>query len=192
MSRPRSCVALGIDPGIAKLGVALVRLDNIGTRVGYLDTWKTPAKTPDGERLDRLCLKLLQFLETEIPDVVGYEQQMGVQLAIGRDDPEKVNRATPRLHDCCGIVRAASLATDRTRAVYEIAPSSAKVAVLGKGRSRGGDPKARVKAAVKLIVGPNRRYSADAADAVAVAVATGRRWLRDQLVEEAETKELFG
>ena len=187
---PDSCIAVGIDPGFAKVGFGLVELTPWGTRVLDLGTWRTAKGPSDDERMGRIGVQMLEYFAMKKPDVVAYESQIGVQIGVNRDEPEKVNKYTPRLHQCCGMVMLASLASHRARPVYAVASSTMRVAVLGKGRGRAS--KEQLQAGVRLIVGPNRRFSKDASEATAAAVVAGRKWLHEQRIEHAQQKELFG
>jgi Holliday junction resolvasome RuvABC endonuclease subunit len=126
------------------------------------------------ERMDLICDRVLELLELHKPEVMGYENQAGVEAGKAKlmlEDPTKVhsNASSRRVHEVVGALRCA--ARIHRLPCYEVAPATVKVSLLGKGGGRGS--KAQVKQAVSRMLGVS--CSEHAADALAVAVATGRR-----------------
>ena len=165
-------VIVGVDPGFAHLGLAVLELKPTSTRVLHHATFQTRSTDDDGDRLDSIAERLLDLFEEYDPEAVGYENQAGVLVGKSeRDQP--VTFASMRVHEVAGIIRCAARAFDLP--VYVLAPSSVKVAVLGKGggRAKKGVVKDRVRRLFHL-----GACSEHVADAVAIAVGTGVRHRR--------------
>jgi crossover junction endodeoxyribonuclease RuvC len=171
-------IIIGIDPGFAFVGVGVIELLPTSTRVIHHETFTTRPKDEDGSRLDAIAEHLLDLLEQFDPDALGYENQAGVEVAAHRPrkDGSEVdvwtNASSRRVHEVSGIIRCAARCFDLT--VYCLAPSTVKVALLGKGGGR--KKKAAVKERVRSIFGVT--CSEHAADALAVALGTGVRHRR--------------
>lgn len=162
-------IIVGIDPGFAALGLAVLELLPTSTRVLYHETYKTKSTDDDGDRLDSISERVLDLIEEHAPEAVGYENQAGVLVGKSeRDQP--VTFASMRVHEVAGIIRCAARAFDLP--VYVLAPSSVKCAVLGKGGSRAkkGVVKDRVRRLFAL-----GQCSEHVADAVAIGIGTGVR-----------------
>lgn len=172
-------IIVGIDPGFAFLGVGVIELLPTSTRVLHHETFTTRAKDDDTDRLDGIAEHVLDLLEQFDADAVGYENQAWAenaarQRARKHDDQEvQVSASSRRVHEVSGIIRCAARCFDVP--VYCLAPSTVKVAILGKGgtKQRGKQP---VKDRVRTIFGI--RCSEHAADALAIAIGTGVRHRR--------------
>jgi crossover junction endodeoxyribonuclease RuvC len=170
-------IIIGIDPGFAFLGVGVIELLPTSTRVLHHETFITRPKDDDTDRLDTIAEHLLDLLEQFDPAAVGYENQAGVEVAANKRSLEKQtvgsNASSRRVHEVSGIIRCAARCFDLP--VYCLAPSTVKVALLGKGGGR--QKKAAVKDRVRTIFGV-AGCSEHAADALAVAIGTGVRHRR--------------
>lgn len=170
-------IIIGIDPGFAFVGIGIIELLPTRTRVIHHETFTTRAKDEDGGRLDAIAEHLLSVLEQFDPAALGYENQAGVEVAAHRPRKEGetdvwTNASSRRVHEVSGIIRCAARAFDLP--VYCLAPSTVKVALLGKGGGR--KKKSAVKERVRAIFGV--ACSEHAADALAIAIGTGVRHRR--------------
>jgi crossover junction endodeoxyribonuclease RuvC len=160
---------LGIDPGFAFVGFGLVEFLTLATRVRHHETYRTRTTEDDHARLDAIADHVCDVIERWQPDAIGYENQSGV--AVGKAERDvPVSFASQRVLEVVGIIRAAA----RFNAVpcYVLAPSTVKVAVLGKGGGRA--KKDRVTRAVRTIFGLGK-CSEHAADAIATAIGARRK-----------------
>lgn len=171
-------IALGWDPGVATLAWAALDLQPTRTRVAGHGVIGVPSgDAPDeGARLDALAARIADVTEHTLPDVVGYEYQLGAHVGIERDGGGQYATAALRLvHDVTGMIRfAARVLFEAPLPVYRIQPQTAKVALLGKGNRTA--EKAAVQAAVRRMFGV--AASSHESDAVAIAVATVRQHRR--------------
>jgi crossover junction endodeoxyribonuclease RuvC len=175
-------IIVGVDPGYAFMGVGVIELQPSSTRVLHHSTFATLAKDEDATRLDAIAEHLLDLLEHYEVDALGYENQAIVEAGkhrirrqlqeAGGADADS-NFSSSRVHEVAGIIRCAARCFDVP--CYCLAPSSVKVAVLGKGGGRA--KKGAVKARVRAIFGVER-LSEHAADALAIALGTSVRHRR--------------
>ena len=149
---------LGIDPGSRVLGYAA--LDAVGERAPRLvyvecGVLCAPAGAPLEERLAEIARGLSEVIAELAPDVAAVEDIFA--------------RVNPRTALALGQARGAALATIGMAGlrVFSYPPALVKQAVTGHGRA----PKAQVARMVCVLTGLRRPPSADAADALAVAVA---------------------
>lgn len=173
-------IAFGVDPGFAFLGLGVLEVTANRTRVLHLDTFTTSSKDADEHRLDRIADYLADMADRYAPDVIGYENQAGVEVGMQRmreADPTKAgtNYSSRRVHEVSGIIRCVARMYDLP--CYCLAPNTVKVAVLGKGGGRA--KKDRVKAAVRAIF--RVHGSEHAADGVAIAVGAVSAHRRHEL-----------
>jgi crossover junction endodeoxyribonuclease RuvC len=163
---------IGIDPGMAFLGLAVLEVKLQSRRLLRLETFaSTPKDGTDEERLDRIADRILDAIDTFKPDAIAYENQSGVTAGKEQDgEGARSTASSRRVHEVTGIARCAARLFELP--CYVLAPSSVKLAVLGRGGGRAS--KARVKDAVRTCFGVPR-CSEHAADAVAVAVAAARQ-----------------
>lgn len=174
---PAAVIVLGIDPGFAFVGLAVVEMTASRARVLFAETFKTSrASGADEDRLDAIFDRLLDVIDDRGPAVVGYENQAGVEAGKAKrilEDPSavgEINASSRRVHEVTGAIRCAARVYGLP--CYAVAPSSVKLALLGKGGGRAS--KSAVKAAVARYLG-GVGLSEHAADGAAVAVATSRR-----------------
>lgn len=174
-------IIIGVDPGFANIGIGVLELERSVTRVVHHETFVTTTRDGEAEeRLDAIAEHLLDVCEQFDPAAIGYENQAGFAVAAARGDEggPGINAAARRLGEVTGIIRC--VARCYSLPCYCIAPSSVKVAVLGKGGGRA--PKERMKRAVREIFKVGR-CSEHAADAIAIAVGTGVRHRRAMLTQ---------
>jgi crossover junction endodeoxyribonuclease RuvC len=146
---------LGVDPGVARLGLAVV--DGGGRKADLI--WAgavgTPADAEESERLRRLCEAVREAISIHRPASVAVER-----VAWNRNHVSAltVARAT-------GAIMV--VAADAGLPVAEYGPNEVKIAVTGMGNA----DKAQVRRALERVHGlTSVPAQADAADAVAVAL----------------------
>lgn len=176
-------IGLGVDPGFAFVGFALVDFLSTSTRIVHQETFRTSSKETDEQRLDLIADRLADLVERFNPAFIAYENQAIVEAAKHarrRKDPESElasNFSSCRVHETAGIIRCAARFYDLP--CYVEAPSTVKVAVLGKGGGRA--PKSRVKEAIQTIFRVDG-LSEHAADAIACAVSGSRKHQRERVL----------
>ncbi len=146
---------LGVDPGVAATGVAVVARRGGRTEVTWFETVRTPAGLADELRLHRLHDAVREAISTHRPDAVAVERVMWGQ---NKTSALGVARAI-------GVILLA--AAQAGVAVEEFAPLEVKMAVTGAGNA----DKERVRDALVRVHGVSGvPEQPDAADAVAVAL----------------------
>ena len=145
---------LGVDPGTAAVGLAVVEGSAREQRVAWAATVRTPTGLPPAERLRRLHTKVVEVIQTHRPEAVALEALMWGQ---NRQSAMQVARAT-------GVILLA--AAQARLPVEEYAPLQVKMAVTGVGNA----PKDAVRRALRIIGIRGVPDELDAADAVATAV----------------------
>jgi crossover junction endodeoxyribonuclease RuvC len=146
---------LGIDPGTAACGYAIVH-ENDG-RLRALDHgwWKTPARERPEARLKTIFEAVQELLQQYEPDAVALEESF-----VGADARTALSVGQAR-----GVVLVASALAGVECAEY--APARVKQAVCGYGRAE----KAQVERMVRTILSLTEpATSTHASDALAVAI----------------------
>ena len=149
-----SCV-MGVDPGVAKLGLAVVARDGRRPALIWADTVTTHAGTPEADRLKSLADAVREAIVAHRPMSVAVER-----VAFNRNTVSAltVARAT-------GAVMVA--AAEAGLAVEEYSPTQVKSAVTGAGNA----DKRQVRDALERVHGfRDLPSSPDAVDAAAVAL----------------------
>ena len=146
---------LGVDPGLATTGLAVLEADEGRARIAWSFTVKTPAGLPEPLRLRLLYAQVRDAIGEHHPDAMAVERLMwGRNVGSAMD----VARAT-------GVALLA--AADANVPVEEYAPLEVKMAIAGAGHA-GKDQVRRALARTHGLEGvPDQP---DAADAVAVAL----------------------
>jgi len=150
---------LGIDPGIATIGFAIVDADKNKQKLIKCGVISTPAHTSLASRLELIYNDITELLDVFKPDVVSIEELFfntnittGIAVAHGRGV----------------LLLACQKAGVR---IYEYTPLQVKQAVVGYGRAE----KHQVMDMVKRICGLSAAPKPDdAADAVALAICHAR------------------
>jgi crossover junction endodeoxyribonuclease RuvC len=146
---------LGVDPGVARLGLAVVDGGGRTSDLIWAGAVDTPAGAEESERLLRLCEAVREAISTHRPGSVAVER-----VAWNRNHVSAltVARAT-------GAIMV--VAADAGLSVAEYGPNEVKIAVTGMGNA----DKAQVRRALEKVHGlASVPTQADAADAVAVAL----------------------
>jgi len=149
-----SCV-LGVDPGVANVGLAVVARTDRKVSLVWATTVRTPSDLTGSSRLRRLADEVGAAIGLHAPDAVAIER-----LAWNRNQVSalQVARATG----------AVMVVADRAGLpVEEYGPNEVKIAVTGAGNA----DKHQVRDALVRIHGlRNCPVQADAVDAVAIAL----------------------
>lgn len=148
-------VVLGVDPGFACVGLAVVSRGRPRTRVLWSDTVRTPSGLEEAQRLRWVSDAVREAIATHRPDALALERVMWGQ---NRTSALSVARAT-------GVIMLA--AAEAGVPVEEYAPLEVKLAVTGIGNA---DKRQVREALVRTLRVDGVPKQADAADAVAVAV----------------------
>ena len=147
---------LGIDPGSLRTGVGIVDVTPDGRARHVFHTALVVAHADDFPlRLKAIFDGLLELVNAYVPDEVAIER---VFMARNPDSALKLGQA--RGAALCAVLT-------RTLPVHEYAPTEIKRAVTGGGRA----DKTQVQHMVKMLLGLEATPQADAADALAVAIA---------------------
>jgi len=149
-------LVIGIDPGTALTGYGIV-LENSNTslQMKACGAIRTPAHTPDEERLCKLYESLTAILHENKPDCAAVEKlyfQRNVTTAL------KVGQAR-------GVIMLAL--AQASIPIYEYNPMDIKLAVTGYGLAEKNQVQQMVKALLQLEKTPKPD---DVADALAVAI----------------------
>jgi crossover junction endodeoxyribonuclease RuvC len=162
-------ICFGIDPGSRRTGWGAVRMD--GSRLSQVGCGVIAADL-DGSMPDRLR-EIFDGLEAALaahsPDVVFLESIFH----------HKSVRSALVLGQARGVALLA--AGGAGRPVGEVSPAEVKKAVTGSGRAEKG----QVQEMVRVLLGQERRAQADAADALAIAIAGATRARFDALTGAA-------
>jgi crossover junction endodeoxyribonuclease RuvC len=148
-------LVIGVDPGMAATGLAVVGMTKGRAGVVSADTVRTAAGDPEAERLLTLHRAVERAIEAHRPEALAVESLMwgrnaGSAMAVAR---------------ASGVILLA--AARRGIPVHEYAPLEVKMAVTGSGSAAKQD----VRRALARLHGLEGVPSApDAADAVAVAL----------------------
>lgn len=146
---------LGLDPSLSCTGWGIVRSE--GARLSHVANGQVPtdAKAPIAERLHHLHDAIVAVIETHRPDRAAVEEVF----------VNKNPQSTLKLAQARGAVLAACGSAGLP--VAEHAARLVKKAVVGTG----GAEKAQVQAMLKVLLPGAAVAGADAADALAVAIA---------------------
>jgi crossover junction endodeoxyribonuclease RuvC len=150
-------VVLGVDPGTAAVGLAVVGSSNARPSVRWSATVRTPAGLSGADRLRRIHDAVRQAISEHRPQAMAIERLMWGRNTQSAMD---VSRAT-------GVVLLA--AAQAGLAVEEYPPLQVKMAVTGVGNA----PKEAVRRSLTRVFGIDGvpgPSEPDAIDAVAVAV----------------------
>ena len=177
-------IALGIDPGFAFLGLGVVEVSSSSTRVLLHETFTTSAHDDTPARLDAIADRILDAIDDDTPTIIAYENQAGVevgmQLLREKEGKGGTNYSSRRVHEVSGIIRCAARSAELP--CYCLAPSTIKVALLGKGG--GHAKKDQLKTAVRRMLGV-AGCSEHAADALAIAIGGVQAHRRAQVLARA-------
>lgn len=163
---------LGVDPGTASVGVAVVARSAASVEVRWTATVRTgPGAAP--QRLLAIHDRIRQVIDEHRPDAMAVERLMW-----GRN-----TRSAMEVARASGVIVLA--AAQAGIPVEEYAPLEVKMAVTGVGNA----PKETVRSALARLIGVRGVPSEpDAADAVAVAVCHLQQARMRRLVAAGRSK----
>lgn len=146
---------LGVDPGFATTGVAVVEREGGKLRHVFIGTLKTPAGQPQAERLALLWQGMTSLIAEHEPEVVAIERlffnsNVKTAMAVGQ---------------ASGVALAA--AAQAGLEVHEYTPPEVKQSVAGVGGASKLQVQTMVAALLRLAEIPK---PPDAADACALAI----------------------
>jgi crossover junction endodeoxyribonuclease RuvC len=146
---------LGVDPGLARLGLAVVDGSGRKTALVWAGAVDTASDAEESERLRQLCAAVREAIAAHRPASVAVER---VAWNKNHVSALSVARAT-------GAIMV--VAADAGLSVSEYGPNEVKIAVTGMGNA----DKQQVRRALVRVHGlQDVPMQADAADAVAVAL----------------------
>lgn len=150
---------LGLDPGIATVGFAILDSDGFRQKLVTCGVITTPAHTPLTHRLDQIYSDLEELIATYHPEVMSVEELFfynnittGISVAEGR-----------------GVILLCAFRSGLR--VFEYTPMQVKQAVVGYGLAEKRQIMDMVKRILNLPAVPKPD---DAADAVALALCHAR------------------
>jgi len=145
---------LGIDPGLATLGVALVRAVGGQRQLVNVGVVTTPAGMPGPKRLASIHADLRELLASMRPDAAAVEQ-----LFFASNSTTAMQVAEAR-----GVILLAM--EESGVPVWEYTPMQVKVSLTGYGKAT----KAQMTRMVRNLVSVPEKLPDDAFDAVAIAL----------------------
>jgi crossover junction endodeoxyribonuclease RuvC len=160
---------LGLDPGSLHTGFGVIERSGSTLRVLDVGRISCPPKAPLPERLALLVTRLDELIQKAQPEAAAIESPF-----VGLNNRSLIVLAQ---------ARGALLATLALRHVpiAEYSPAEVKSAITGSGRA----DKEQVAKMVQLLLGGSirdgLRWSADASDALAVALCCAQRWRIDHI-----------
>lgn len=162
-------IAIGWDPGTSNLGYGVLDLGPSYARcLAHGNVGESKVSTVH-EQLNALSLRIDELMNRWTPEVMGYEDQAGVEVAMQRDGTGS-NYSSRRLHEVTGMLRhAANTGLAEPIPLYVPQPRTIKVAVLGKGHG-GADKKAVQRWIDRMFGIKSNQHGADAIGAAIAAV----------------------
>jgi crossover junction endodeoxyribonuclease RuvC len=147
-------VVLGVDPGTAAVGLAVVQREGSGLRVLWAGTLRTPAGLASERRLRRLHEGVVTAIREHAPGAMAVER-----LLWGRN-----SQSAMAVAQASGVIMLAAAETGIP--VEEYAPLEVKMAVTGVGNASKEDVRRSLSRLLRMEGVPDEP---DAADAAAVA-----------------------
>jgi crossover junction endodeoxyribonuclease RuvC len=143
-------VVVGIDPGLANLGIGVVREDGKTPVFLYSDCIRTSTDTPHPQRLALLYKAVRGVLEVQQPNALAIEAQYfhaqpGTAFKVG---------------EAVGVVMLACAQLEIP--VFEYGPMEVKQALVGTGQASKEQVIFMVRATLQLKISPSSSHSADA------------------------------
>jgi len=150
-------LVLGIDPGIERLGWALVEKTKEGFERIDSGVKKTPKEHPTSKRLFEIHQFLDNLIKKEKPDAVSTEKlffasNVKTALTIG---------------EVRGVIL--SVAEMHSLGIREFTPLQLKMAICGYGKAAKQEVASMLRFSIKL---PKKRLLDDETDAIALALAS--------------------
>lgn len=143
-------VVLGVDPGLANLGLGVVREAGLASSFVWADLVRTPSDAPTPERLLRLHDAVRGAVERYRPDAVAVESQFFHRQA---GTAFKIGEAVGAVLLACAMARVPA---------FEYGPMEVKEALVGTGGATKEQVIFMVRATLALPSGPRSTHAADA------------------------------
>jgi crossover junction endodeoxyribonuclease RuvC len=167
---------LGVDPGMGSTGFGLIEFEKQGSLLYRESGVLRPRGTSVSPRLQQIFRGLTRLIETSKPRFMAVERPF-----FGKNVKSAM---------LLGQARGAALlaAAETGLEVHEISPLEVKQAVVGYGRADKG----QIQAMVRSILGIRQVLTADAADALAVALCLAHSLPLKISLQEALLKDFRG
>lgn len=164
---------LGVDPGMGSTGFGLIEFERQGSLLYRESGVLRPRGTSVPSRLQQIFCGLTRLIESAKPRFMAVERPF-----FGKNVKSAM---------LLGQARGAALlaAAETGLEVQEISPLEVKQAVVGYGRADKG----QIQAMVRAILGIRQVLSADAADALAVALCLAHSLPLKTSLQEALLKD---
>lgn len=152
-------VILGIDPGIERLGIAILKIDPLAKtkeELVFSECFNTSKNEPHADRLSKINEHIITIINKYSPTVIAIEKLFFT-----------VNKKTALM---VAEARGAVLCAigQKNIKVIELSPTEIKQAVAGYGRATKADI---IKMVPKIISMPTKSMQDDEIDAIAVALS---------------------
>jgi crossover junction endodeoxyribonuclease RuvC len=158
---------LGVDPGTARLGWGIIKLNSNQPTVGDYGCLETDKNKPDDIRLKELYQAFTKLLKTFKPDVVAVEDLFFF----------KNQKTIIKVSQARGVILLASAMLNIPTSSHS--PLQVKMAVTGYGKADKNQVQQMIKSILKLDSIPKPD---DTADALAVALTYSFSWkLKDKV-----------
>jgi crossover junction endodeoxyribonuclease RuvC len=160
-------IVVGIDPGLANLGIGVVREQGVTAHYLHAELVRTSSESPSPQRLAYIYQAVKNVLELHKPDALAIEAQF-FQLQPG---------TAFKVGEAVGVVLLACAQLEIP--VFEYSPKEVKAAVVGTGNASKEQIIYMVRAMLQL---PKTPTSNHAADALALALThLANRRIRTQM-----------
>ena len=148
--RQENLIVVGLDPGLANLGLGAIR--ESGKEVTHLGSTlvRTSSRSEQAKRLATIYAEMTDFLKTHRPDVLAIE---GQYFHRQRDVAFKVGQS---LGVCLLVAQQQGVET------VEYGPMQVKQALVGTGRASKAQVSYMVRAMLNLTQTPESHHVADA------------------------------
>ena len=160
-------IVVGIDPGLANLGIGVVREQGVTPHYVYAELVKTSSESSSPQRLAMIYKSVKSVLELHKPDALAIEAQF-FQLQPG---------TAFKVGEAVGVVLLACAQLEIP--VFEYSPKEVKAAVVGTGTASKDQIMFMVRAVLQLPKTPSSNHAADAL-ALALTHLANRR-IRTQM-----------
>lgn len=147
---------LGIDPGVERVGIAVIEKTGAKEHYIFSECFKTSAKLSHAERLALIGTEVAAVITTHSPQALAIEKLFF----------EKNTTTAMAVAEARGVMLYE--AAQKGLQVFEYTPMEIKVAVTGYGKSDKTAIMAMVPRLMKL---PERKMIDDEVDAIACAIA---------------------
>ncbi|MFZ5391388.1 MAG: crossover junction endodeoxyribonuclease RuvC [Patescibacteria group bacterium] len=156
MTTPAKKYILGFDPGIGRLGFAVLSGSPTKPELIEVGCFETNSKSPQNQRLAQIGQFTKKLIKKYQPDKAGLEK-----LFFSKNVKSALNVAEAR-----GVISL--LLTEQNCPILELSPQEVKIAATGQGRA----DKTQVQKMLQLTFSLKKiPQPDDAADALAVALA---------------------